>query len=211
MPQVRWAARARRSDQAVRVLLVASLFVGAHAQPVPGDSPSNGLKWEWMRELVFNSSSFLSTGDELDRRMARDLWGPEIEQDARQRTAFGLPSPGFSLIGSAVIGRERYVFTMYSSASRDFKECDPPPNGRDVTRLYTTCPLRVLASRPGHPALTQDFPGYCVLFGDDPHNPRSRNHVEFAVDARQAVVHFRTIQHGTQVAECDRTVRLRAP
>lgn len=183
-------------------ILSAGAVPMAHAQEV---KPPSGLTWTMMKEVVFNSTNFSSTGSETDRKMAQQIWGKEIARDAAGDS--NGPYPSFVLISTVPYGDEQLFFSIYSSALQS--TCESPPNGRDQTQLYSKCPMRVVKVVPPGKSATQDFPDYCMLFGDSKDNPRVKNHVEFALDNRQGTTYFRTVQYGKIAPECDRAINIK--
>jgi hypothetical protein len=97
------------------------------------------------------------------------------------------------------------VFSSYARAGYD--QCQQAENGAKVAYSHWVCPLRVARTEAGKVSV-QDFPGYCMLWGDDEDAPRSSNRVEYAYDARTATLRLRTIEHGKVVPQCNRSLRL---
>lgn len=191
MKNIGWPARGAAA------LAVAAISMSVHAQP-GGNAPPPGLKWEWMREAILKSSDKETpTASPQEQEMLRRIWSTELAQpDTRL---------GATLVGQVTAGGNVYVLSIMT---RGFDVCEPSANGRDATTDYWRCPLRVVRLESDGKGATQDFPDYCIAWGNYPDLPRSRNHVEYAFDAANSTVHFRTLQHGKVEAPCSRSLRL---
>jgi hypothetical protein len=186
---------------------IAALLAGAaHAQPnEAADQAPVGLQWQYMHDLVFDATLFKTTGSENEKTLMSVIWAKELA-GAEIDKSNGKRFPSFVLVGSAKHNDDTYVFSMFNRALYD--KCEPPPNGRSATQMYSICPLRINKINRAGNSVSKEFPGYCMLFGDDPNNRRVRNHNEYAFDPHTGIAYFRVIQYGKLVPECNRSFRL---
>ena len=188
--------------QGAVIAAAAGLSIGASAQGVQVPA---GLKWQSMREIVFNGNNFSSTGTAEDRALLAKIWAKELAGGEKDPTDGSLPV-SFTLIGEVENGGNKVILTMYD---RIGSECYPPGNGRGMVDMYATCPLRVLLWPTGKPVVVKNLPvNFCMLFGDDSDNPRVKNHNEYAFDERSGIVYLRLIQYGKVVPACNRALQV---
>lgn len=163
--------------------------------------------WQPVREVVFNSTAFTSTGTEQDRALLTKLWAKELA--GTQRTPSGLVLPSFALLATVKRGSLVYVLSMFNRAGPD-TECIMPGNGPGSQDLHATCPLRVVQMQGATVLTSRTFPDHCMLAGlvDAGETSRRLNRMEFAYDDRAGMVQLRTIEHGRVVAACSRSIRL---
>lgn len=150
-----------------------------------------------------DSAKFNSSATENERKFMQVVWAKEI--DASPSDSVG-KFPSFVLVGSAKHVGDLYVFSIYSRAL--YAKCEPPPNGRSATQMYSVCPLRINRIDDAGKSVSQEFPGFCKLNLDFPDTPRVKNHTEYAVDSRTQIAYFRVIQYGKLVPQCNRSVLL---
>lgn len=172
--------------------LAIAMATSAHAQA-----------WETMREVVFDSSVFSSTGTAEDREILKTVWAAELS--APRVGSAGKRLPAFALLGDAATAEGKVVFSMFAAAGNSL--CQDAPNGADATDIYSICTLRVTAwpTRPGLRAI--ELPGYCMLYAN---TDRSQNRVEYRIERTQPAftVRFRAWQFGRVVPACNRSLRL---
>ncbi|GKS73263.1 hypothetical protein AVME950_00225 [Acidovorax sp. SUPP950] len=157
------------------------------------------VNWSPMREVVFHSSNFPSSGTEADRQMLQSIWGRELT--STRKSASGQALPAFALVGDVQRGGRRVVFSMFSKAGTD--RCEDPENGAQVTDIYSVCSLRV-TPWPMQGRQVADLPGYCMIFGTQ----RDKSRIEYAFDATDSLLRLRAIQFGKVVPACSRSLRL---
>lgn len=157
------------------------------------------VTWSPMREIVFHSSKFPSTGTEEDRQVLQNIWAKELS--SKRTSASGRPLPAFALIGDVRRGGRRVVFSMFSAAGTD--RCEDPENGAEATDIYSVCSLRV-TPWPMQGRQVADLPGYCMIFGTQ----RDKSRIEYAFDATDSLLRLRAIQFGKVVPACSRSLRL---
>lgn len=199
----------RSSKRSLATAVVATMLVlaavgSARAQRAEPAPPGDAV-WQPVREVVFNSTTFASTGTSQDRALMAKLWAKELS--GAQRTPAGDSLPGFALVATVRRNGVDYVLTMFNRAGPD-TGCDMPGNG--AQDLHATCPLRVAQMQGGDVLAGRSFPGYCMLAGlfDSGETARRLNRMEYAYDERAGVVRLRTIEHGRIVAACSRSIRL---
>ncbi|WIY36637.1 hypothetical protein QRO11_10065 [Paracidovorax citrulli] len=157
------------------------------------------VTWSPMREVVFHSSKFPSSGTEADRQILRSIWAKELI--STRKSADGQPLPAFALVGDVQRGGRKVVFSMFSAAGTD--RCEDPENGAQVTDIYSVCSLRV-TPWPMQGRQVADLPGYCMIFGTQ----RDKSRIEYAFDAGESLLRLRAIQFGKVVPACSRSLRL---
>lgn len=164
-------------------------------------------EWQPVREVVFNSMTFTSTGSAKDRSLMAKLWADQLS--GAQWTRSGESLPSFALVATVKRQGLDYVLTMFNRAGPG-TECEMPGNGAAVHDLHAICPLRVVQMQDGKVLASRSFPDYCMLAGlvDSGPTARSLNHMEFAYDVHAGLLRLRTIEHGRVVAACSRSVRL---
>lgn len=173
-----------------QILTAATLFaasLGAHAQ------------WQPMREVVFDSPVFRSTGSAQDRVKMEQIWAVELSrQRAQTRTQ---PLPAFTLTADVNVGGRNVVFSLFDASSSSL--CEGAPNGYYEEDIFTVCTLRV-STWPLSNKLPVQFPGYCMIFGSA--SDGGRNRIEYQLQGSD--IAFRAIQNGKVVDACNKTLRL---
>jgi hypothetical protein len=175
--------------------LLATCFQAVSAQ-------TSDLQWHWMNEAVVDGPNFKSSATRNEQRLMETVWAKEIAaapSNARGR------SPSFILVSSVKLDEDTYVFSLYDRAA--YAPCEPPPNGRAATRLYSVCPLRVIRFDAAGKGSSRDYPGFCRLNLDFPDTPRAKTHTEYAVDPHTATVYLRVVQYGKVVPQCGRALK----
>jgi hypothetical protein len=162
------------------------------------------LQWQPMREAAFHAPSATPTASDDEHKLLARIWLRELAGAGEMIP--GTQYPSAVLIGALDTGAAHVVFSSYARAGYD--QCQQAENGAKVAYSHWVCPLRVARTEAGKVSV-QDFPGYCMLWGDDEDAPRSRNRVEYAYDARTATLRLRTIEHGKVVPQCNRSLHLR--
>jgi hypothetical protein len=186
--------------QGAAAAVALTLAFGVNAQNA---QPPAGLKWIAMKEIVFNSNTLTSTGTPEDKSLLGKIWAKEIGEGERDPADGKLPV-SITLMGEIVHGNDRVVLTMYDRIGSD---CIPPGNGG--YDMYATCPLRVLWWAGGKQLEIKNLPvNYCMMYGVDINNSRTKNHNEYAFDARTGIVYLRLIQYGKIVPKCNRALRV---
>ena len=176
-------------------LAATALFLHTQAQA----QEITEVAWTPMREVVFSSTKFPSTGTEEERAILRIIWAKELA--APRAATSGQVLPVFTLIGDVRQGGRRVVFSMFSAASSD--RCEPPENGADAKDIYSVCSMRVTPwPMQGHQVA--DLPGYCMVFGTQ----RDKSRIEYAYDTSDRILRLRTIQFGKEVPACARALKL---
>lgn len=149
--------------------------------------------WRPMREIVFDSDNFRSTGSDADRAVMEILWAKDLKE---HRAGY----PVFTLIGDANIAGQRVVFSLLNTVGNercDFFADDP----KSASKYRSACTMLVTRWPLGGQA-PSEIQGHCMMYGADP----TRNRMEYRVDQMQ--VHFRTIENGKVVPECNRLLKL---
>jgi len=202
-----------KAKQALRALCAvtiaaftsAILAATATAQVQQNVKPPAGLQWQQMNEIVFNSTNLSSTGTDEERTLLAKIWAKEI-QGTQKSPINGSLLPSFALIGSVAHQDETVVLSIFDRAGYS---CIAPGNGRDMINIYATCPLRIVRLLSNNQAKVQNLPtNFCMIFGDDPNTPRTKNHNEYAYDEHTGIVYLRTIQYGKVVPECNRAIQV---
>ena len=185
---------------------MASIALGAFAQNAQPVQPPAGLKWQWMHEIVFNSTNFSSTGTDDERSLLAKIWAKELKNSTKKSPITGQLLPSFTLIGTVQYKDTTTILTMFDNAGSG---CISPGNGQGMVDMYLTCPLRLIKLYPEGKFSSQDLSkNFCMLFGDDSNNPRSKNHNEYAFDMTSGIVYLRLIQYGKIVPVCNRALRI---
>lgn len=185
-----WTALPASFVAAMAAVLAAGL---ARAQEI------TEVTWSPMREVVFHSSKFPSSGTEADRQILRTIWAKELT--STRKSADGQPLPAFALVGDVQRGGRKVVFSMFSAAGSD--RCEDPENGAQATDIHSVCSLRV-APWPMQGRQVADLPGYCMIFG----TKRDKSRIEYSFDASDSLLRLRAIQFGKVVPACSRSLRL---
>lgn len=157
-------------------------------------------KAEWipMREVVFNSTNFASTGTEEERQILQQIWSKELSAHLSGNSK---ELPAFTLVGDARDSGKRIIFTMFDAAGSD--RCETAENGASAHDIFVLCRMRV-SSWPMLGPKFIDLPNYCMLrSGGD-----KKNRVEYFYNKNQKMVNFRTIQYGKLVQNCSRALKL---
>lgn len=179
----------------------AALAIGVSAQGVQAPA---GLQWQQMHSIWFNTTVFSSTGTPEEKELLGKIWAKEISGSMKNQNGSLFPSS--ALIGNIEQNGIKIIFTMYNRAGSD---CMQPGNGQGMVDMYATCPLRVIRLSGNDKPIVVDLPvNFCMLDVDDEHNPRSKNHNEYALDARAGVIYLRTIQYGKVVPACNRALQV---
>lgn len=161
------------------------------------------LNWQTMREVVFNSEKFSSTGTAADRALLAQIWATQLKAlDAKSKNG---KYPAFTLIADVNVDSKRFVLSFFDAAGSE--HCLDAANGRGAVDIYVVCDLRV-SWLDGSTAHSRFVANHCMLRGDNKDTPRSKNHVEYAVDTRAKTVYLRTIQYGKVVPLCSRALKL---
>ena len=171
---------------------------------IPPTFPSV-LRWKQMDmvSLNFHPKYQRSAEDPANLASAKALWEGIYEPYLDQNKA----SPLFFLL-SEYVGPNFKIVASLIDMPLDFDRCEPPGNGSAVTDMFSKC--MVSLAIVGKTTLVSRFDGYCFLHVDnDPNNPLSKNHTEFAYDPRTATAYFRTMQHGKVVPGCNRAIQLK--
>lgn len=166
--------------------------------PAAASQDADAHLWVPMREIVFNSTNFASTGTEEERQILQQVWSKDL---SAHLSGSSKDLPAFALIGDARDGGKRVIFTMFDAASSD--RCEAAENGASAHDIFVLCRMRVLAWPMVSHKFT-DLPNYCMLrSGGD-----KQNRVEYFFDRNQKTVKFRTIQYGKLVQTCSRALKL---
>ena len=183
---------------------LAAWILAGFATTVMAQTPAD-LSWKWMRDASFDANNlFLPTASESEKKLLEKIWAKEIRAAGVMEDGGRYPS--FAVIGTFEHQGTAVILTMYDRA--DYV-CDPAPNGRGAVDLFSTCPLRVIRINSNGQYTVQNLPkNFCMLYGDDPNNPREKKHLEYAFDERSGIVYLRLIQHGKIAASCNRSVRI---
>lgn len=154
---------------------------------------------------------------EVDLRLTEEPRVAALRQVWRDRLAVSEPQwqpdaqskalPAFAISTTLNSGREPVLVSLLST----MYDCEPAPNGRGATDLFSRCPMRVVVGQGANlKALT--FEKVCYLaFPPGPPGPWPDPAKNFTsafmvgVDA----VRVRVTQYGKNVAECDATYQLR--
>lgn len=184
-----------KSRTAVFIISLATILIHTPSQA----QEITKLPWMPMREVVFDSTKFPSTGTEEDRAMLKLIWARELA--APRSASSGQILPAFTLIGDVRQGGRRVVFSMFSAASSD--RCESPENSADAKDIYSVCSMRVTPwPMQGHQVA--DLPGYCMVYGTQ----RDKSRIEYAFDTSDRTLRLRTIQFGKEVPACARALKL---
>lgn len=166
--------------------------------PAAASQGADSHLWIPMREIVFNSINFASTGTEEERQILQQIWSKELSAHLSGNSK---ELPAFTLVGDARDNGKRIIFTMFDAAGSD--RCETAENGASAHDIFVLCRMRVLAW-PMLGYKFTDLPNYCMLrSGGD-----KQNRVEYFYDKSQKMVKFRTIQYGKLVQNCSRALKL---
>jgi hypothetical protein len=127
---------------------------------------------------------------------------PQWQPDAQSKTL-----PAFAIGTTLNSGREPVLVSLLSS----MYDCEPAPNGRGATDLFSRCPMRVVVGQ-GANLKVLNFEKVCYLaFPPGPPGPWPDPAKNFtsAVMVGVDAVRVRVTQYGKNVAECDATYQLR--
>jgi hypothetical protein len=195
------AKQLKKIFQGAVAATAAVMAIGASAQNVQVPA---GLQWQQMHIIWFNATVFSSTGTPEEKELLGKIWAKEISGSMKNQNGSLFPSS--ALIGNIAQNGIKIIFTMYNRAGSD---CMQPGNGQDMDDMYATCPLRVIRQSGNDKPIVVDLPvNFCMLDVDDEHNPRSKNHNEYALDTRAGVLYLRTIQYGKVVPACNRALQV---
>ena len=180
--------------------LISALFP---ALAIAMATSSHAQSWETMREVVFDSSVFSSTGTAEDREILKTVWATELS--APRLGSAGKRMPAFALLGDTATAEGKVIFSMFAAAGNTL--CLDAPNGTAAMDIYSVCTMRIIAwpPRPGLRAI--ELPGYCMLYAN---TDRSQNRVEYRIEQTQPAltIRFRAWQFGKVIPACNRAMRL---
>lgn len=151
--------------------------------------------WRPMRQIVFDSDKFHSTGSDADRAVMETLWARDLKE---HRPSY----PVFTLIGDADIAGQRVVFSLFSTAGSD--RCDIWADDPKSASEYLSSCTMLVTRWPSTGEAPSEIQGHCMMYHSD---NQARNRMEYRVDQMQ--VHFRTIENGKVVPDCNRSLTLR--
>lgn len=127
---------------------------------------------------------------------------PQWQPDAQSKTL-----PAFAISTTLNSGREPVLVSLLST----MYDCEPAPNGRGATDLFSRCPMRVVVGQ-GADLKVLTFEKVCYLaFPPGPPGPWPDPSKNFTSAFMVGVdsVRVRVTQYGKNVAECDATFKLR--
>jgi len=150
--------------------------------------------WRPMRQIIFDSERLHSTGSDADRAIMEALWAKDLKEHR-----VGLPV--FTLIGDADIAGQRVVFSLLDTAGSE--RCDLAGEDPKSASGYNTLCTMLVTRWPSTGQAPSEIQGQCMLSYSD---NQARNRMEYRVDKMQ--VHFRTIENGKVVPECNRLLKL---
>ena len=180
------------------LLLTAGLVVCT--LPAAAHNAQGRTAWKQMPEITFNF--YQKTGTPQQAKTVREVWGNRL----RPRDV------AFALLTEVDTAENHYIFTMLDNNDIPGGTCLPPPNGDGTTRTqptYATCKMRVVQRHKASGRTTvRDLPNYCYLNLDDEPGNLAQHHTEYAYDAANKIMRFRTIMYGRHVRGCDRSIRL---
>jgi len=202
-----------KAKQALRALcavtiaaFTSAVLITAPAAQAQNANPPSGLKWEWMHdvELDANPNLFTASASDQEQNLLSKIWAKEIKATGYMKN--GSPYASFAVIGTIEHQDTKVILTMFNSYN---SSCIQPGNGRAMEDIYATCPLRIIRFSANNQITEQNLPvNFCMIYGDDQHAPRAKNHAEYAFDERSGTVYLRIIQFGKIVPECNRAVRI---
>jgi hypothetical protein len=152
----------------------------------------------------FNPNVFTTTATEQEKVLLTKIWAKEIYKAEHQTNE--TRDPSFAVMGTIQHSDTNVILTMLNTIN---STCIQPGNGRGMYDQYATCPLRIVRFSANNQATVQDLlTNFWVLYGDDPNNPRAKNHTEYAYDEHSGIVYLRIIQYGKIVPACNRAIRI---
>ncbi|WP_141832160.1 hypothetical protein [Delftia sp. HK171] len=160
---------------------------------------AGSAEWAPMRLAVFNSVEFQSTATQEDREILSKVWSKELA--AVRRDASGI-FPAFVLVGDVRNGNKRIIFSMFDTAGSD--QCSDAENGASAHDIYVRCKMKVLPWPTTTSETAAVLNGYCKISSAD----KAKNRIEYLYDISHQAIHFRTIQYGKIVQECNKTLKL---
>ena len=184
-------------------LLRTILFALVPSIAIAAATSAQAQAWESMREVVFDSSAFSSTGTNEDREILKTVWATELS--APRLGSAGKRMPAFALLGDTPTAEGKVIFSMFAAAGNTL--CQDAPNGAAVKDIYSICTMRVIAWPPRLGLRAIELPGYCMLYAN---TDRSQNRVEYRIEKTQPAltIRFRAWQFGKVIPACNRAVRL---
>ena len=199
-----------RSLRALMGSVLTGIVLSATAQAQPQNphqnvQPPAGLKWQWMHDAAFNADNiFITTALNEEKELLAKIWSKEINSTGLMND--GSRYPSFVVIGNIAYKNNKITLTMFNSFN---STCLQPGNGRGMVDMYATCSLKLIWWPPSKSGIEKNLPvNFCMLYGDDSHNPRSKNHNEYAFDEHTGILYLRTIQYGKVVPDCNRILRV---
>lgn len=184
------------------VAMATSMY--SHSQTKATPPPNSNPQWEAMGVVTFNADNLdkinkVPRPNNVDLNLARIVWGKEIAQNK--------DLPSFVLISSVNHNGTQYTFSILSSATAP--GCIPPANGKNVTDIYSVCPIRVSSVNSSNQAKQGQFNGYCHVYPFAPEKAGDINQVQFWFDKANSVAYFRTIQAGQLVPACNKSIHVK--
>ncbi|WP_353176533.1 hypothetical protein [Delftia acidovorans] len=178
--------------------LATLIAVSAMCSTPSARAAAGSAEWAPMRLAVFNSVEFQSSATQEDREILSKIWSKELA--AVRRDASGV-FPAFVLVGDVRNGSKRIVFSMFDTAGSDL--CTDAENGASAHDIFVRCKMKVLPW-PTTSGTAAVLNGYCKTSSGD----LAKNRVEYLYDVSHQAIHFRTIQYGKIVQECNKTLKL---
>ena len=163
-------------------------------------TPQN-LSWKTMPLVTFGYTSSKVKNDSKQQAEVKGIWGQKLQSG----------DIAFVLVDRIETEKNQYILTSLDSARMDsIGECEAPPNGDGTAfaqPLYSKCNLRVIQiNKATGKKNVQTIQNFCHL--SDPDNPGGKDRTEYALDAKNKMVYFRTIMYGKHASECDRSIRV---
>ena len=184
------------------VAMATSLY--SHAQTKATPPINSNPQWEAMGIVTYNSENTdradkIPPPSRANLNLANITWSKEITANKN------LPST--VLISSVSHNDTQYTFSILSSASAP--GCLKPANGKNVTDMYSVCPMKVVAFVGSDKPKAGQFNGYCHLYPFPAEKAGAKNETQFWFDHSTSTAYFRVIQNGQLVPACNKAIHVK--
>ncbi len=190
-----------------QIALCSTFVLGAGVVAAQTPPPAN-LEWKTLDLMAFGIDyAGFNQAPVAQKKIAKSIWDGTYNRLPKQA---GQPPAAFVIQATVETPDRVYVFSSMSAASAIYPVCEDAANSAaPQTPIYTICPLRVVIQNKITGAETkQDFPRYCVIYSNDPDNPKSKNYAQVAVDQKNKTAYYRVVMYGKPAPECNRSIKL---